>query len=221
MKRVMVIGLLAAAASLAGVPVASAQRWGREAVPRSGVCFYEDINFGGRYFCTSVGDSTSRVPSDMNDRVSSVRVFGNADVTLFRDPNFQGQARMITTNIADLRTAGFNDRVSSYQVDARSYAGNNGSGNGVGNGGLNRGQAKKAARASRWNSYSEAQSVVRRSYRNVLGRDPDPSGLRNWTDQVMANNWTERDLENALRQSDEYRTLRSGNNGGYAVPRRR
>jgi hypothetical protein len=50
---------------------------------------------------------------------------------------------------------------------------------------------------------------VRRSYRSVLGRDPDASGLRSWTEQVMNNNWTQRDLENALRQSDEYRDLRA------------
>jgi hypothetical protein len=213
MKRVMVIGILAAAASLTSVSVASAQRWGRGSVPRSGVCFYEDVNFGGRYFCTSVGDSTARVPSDMNDRISSVRIVGNADVTLFRDPNFQGQAREVDSNIADLRRMGFNDRVSSYRVDARTSAGN-GNGYGIGR---NRGQVT----ASRWRSYSEAQAVVRRSYRNVLGRDPDPTGLRSWTEEVMANNWTERDLENALRQSDEYRARRGDPDSTGRTARRR
>jgi hypothetical protein len=43
----------------------------------------------------------------------------------------------------------------------------------------------------------------------VLGRDPDASGLRSWTEQVINNNWTQRDLENALRQSNEYREQRS------------
>jgi hypothetical protein len=62
--------------------------------------------------------------------------------------------------------------------------------------------------ASRWN-YRDAEQIVRRSYRSVLGRDPDASGLRSWTEQVVNNNWTQRDLENALRQSDEYRELRS------------
>ena len=63
--------------------------------------------------------------------------------------------------------------------------------------------------------------MVRRSYRNVLGRGPDPSGLRAWTDQVMANNWTERDLENALRQSDEYHTLRGDQYPTARTARRR
>ena len=217
MKRVIMIGVLAAAASLPSVSDASAQRWGRETTPRSGVCFYEDINFGGRYFCTGVGDSTSRVPSQMNDEISSVRVFGNASVALFRDPNFSGQSRVIDSSVADLRNAGFNDRVSSYQVDAGRYVGNrNGNGNGNAYGhGKNRGQIND----SRYRNYGEAQSVVRRSYRDVLGRDPDPSGLRAWTEQVMANNWTERDLERELRQSDEYRALRR--EGSHPITRPR
>src|SRR5262245_38578791 len=33
-------------------PSASAQYWGRGSQPNSGACFYEDINYGGRYFCT-------------------------------------------------------------------------------------------------------------------------------------------------------------------------
>ena len=67
---------------------------------------------------------------------------------------------------------------------------------------------RRVSNGSRW-TYGSAEAVVRRSYRSVLGRDPDPSGLRSWTEQVMNNNWTQRDLENALRQSDEYRALRN------------
>ena len=54
---------------------------------------------------------------------------------------------------------------------------------------------------SRW-TYGSAEAVVRQSYRSVLGRDPDPSGLRSWTQQVVNNNWTQGDLDNALRQSE-------------------
>ena len=117
MNRTKTVGILMGAAILANVSIASAQRWGREATPQSGVCFYEDINFGGRYFCSPVGSTTSAVPSGMNDRISSVRVFGNAQVMLFRDPNFRGDSRVITSDIPDLRGMGFNDRLSSYQVE--------------------------------------------------------------------------------------------------------
>ena len=208
MKRLLTIGILVGAASLVQVSTASAQRWGRGATPRTGVCFYEDINFGGRYFCSAAGESTSAVPSGMNDRISSVRVFGNSTVTLYRDPNFRGQSKTVSGEVADLRSLGFNDRLSSYQVDTaqgyyRDRDRDSYGGYGVGR---DRGQVTGTAGA-RW-SYRQAESIVRRSYRSVLQREPDESGLRSWTQQVMNNNWTERDLEQALRQSDEYRTLR-------------
>ena len=211
MKRYTTIGILVGAALLTGASTASAQRWGREATPRSGVCFYEDINFNGRYFCSPVGSVTEGVPSGMNDRISSARVFGNAVATVYRDPNFRGQAKVIDRNVADMRGMGFNDRVSSYEVDAGFDRARNGNGNGWGNSN----GAPRQANASRW-SYREAEAKVRRGYQSVLGRNPDAQGLRDWTQQVMSRNWNQRDLEVALRQSDEYRLSR---NGGRAVPR--
>jgi len=198
--RRMTTALMLGAACLIVVAPAYAQRWGREATPRSGVCFYEDINYGGRYFCSAAGTSTSQLASVNNDEISSIRIFGDAAVTVYRDPNFRGQSRVIDSNLSDLRSLGFNDRISSYQVDS------------------GRGNWSRDARrypnepygrtvqpnASRW-TYRDAEQIVRRSYRSVLGREPDPSGLRSWTEQVINNNWTQRDLEYALRQSDEYR----------------
>lgn len=233
MKRYTTIAILMGAALLTHVSTASAQRWGREATPRSGVCFYEDINFGGRYFCSPVGSATESVPNGMNDRVSSVRVIGNAVVTIYRDPNLRGQAKVVDYDVRDMRAMGFNDRVSSYVVDNGRFAsngnvyGNNGNGNGnvYGNNGNNGnqrvdGNARARAQQSRYN-YRDAETIVRRSYLGVLGRNPDPEGLRSWTNQVMANNWTERDLENALRQSDEYRAMRNNNGNGNGVARGR
>ena len=211
MKGYTTIGILVGAALLAHASTASAQRWGREATPRSGVCFYEDINFNGRYFCSPAGAVTEGVPSGMNDRISSIRVFGNAVATLYRDPNLRGQAKVVEYDVPDMRRMGFNDRVSSYVVDgAFNRAGNrNGNGNGNGNGYGYQGNA------SRWN-YRDAEAMVRRSYQSVLGRNPDAAGLRDWTQEVMRRNWSQRDLESALRQSDEYRASRGTNR---AVPR--
>jgi hypothetical protein len=209
MKRNLTVGVLMGAAILTNVSIASAQRWGREATPQSGVCFYENINFGGRYFCSPVGSTTSSVPSGMNDRISSVRVFGNAEVTLFRDPNFRGDSRVINSEVSDLRGMGFNDRLSSYQVETgRGFVRGGNGGNGIARGRVYPNGNGVYPNVSRW-TYGSAEAVVRQSYRSVLDRDPDPSGLRSWTQQVMNNNWTQRDLENALRQSDEYRALRS------------
>ena len=156
----------------------------------------------------------------MNDRVSSARVFGNAVATVFRDPNFRGQAKVIDYDVRDLRGMGFNDRVSSYNVDAGFNGARNRNGNGYGNANGNQrvdGNARNGVQANRW-SYRDAEIIVRRSYQSVLGRRPDPEGLRSWTEQVMRNNWSERDLEYALIQSDEYRALRNNGNN-TAVPR--
>src|SRR4029077_15409798 len=114
MNRYMAIGILTAGVILTQATMASAQRWGHGATPRSGACFYEDINFGGRYFCTPAGNTTSAVPSGMNDRISSVRLFGNSTVTLFRDANFRGPSKIVSSDVGDLRGFGFNDRLSSY-----------------------------------------------------------------------------------------------------------
>ena len=115
--RRMTTALVLGAACLINVAPAYAQRWGRGATPRSGVCFYEDINFGGRYFCSAAGESTAKVSSGNNDEISSIRIFGDAVATVYRDPNFRGQSRVFDSSVSDLRSFGFNDRISSYQVD--------------------------------------------------------------------------------------------------------
>jgi hypothetical protein len=92
--------------------------WGRPPIPRSGACFYRDINFGGDYFCASPG-SRAEVPSGTNDEISSVRIFGDAEVTVFRDINYQGSSRRFDRDVRDLRRSGWNDRISSYSIERR------------------------------------------------------------------------------------------------------
>ena len=208
MNRSKTIGILMAGAILAHASIASAQRWGRGATPRSGACFYEDINFGGRYFCSSVGNTVSAVPQGMNDRISSVRLFGNSTVTLYRDVNLRGPAKIVSSDVSDLRGFGFNDRLSSYSVGNAGFYGSER--NNADYYGSDRRIVRERGRfaGANRNGWNQAESMVRRSYRSVLGRDPDPSGLQSWTQNVLNNNWTRRDLENALRQSDEYRASR-------------
>src|SRR5262245_11003750 len=82
MRRHITMGLAITALTLVGSGSVSAQIWGRADTPRSGVCFYEDANFEGQYFCSSAGQSTAQVPPGTNDRISSVRIFGDAEVTV-------------------------------------------------------------------------------------------------------------------------------------------
>lgn len=52
---------------------------------------------------------------------------------------------------------------------------------------------------------SGAYEMVRRAYRNVLGREVDTAGLNDYSQRVMRDGWSQADIERALRESPEYR----------------
>ncbi|HTU99064.1 MAG TPA: peptidase inhibitor family I36 protein [Luteitalea sp.] len=191
---------------------ASAQIWGRPAEPRGGgVCFYEHIDFGGRYFCARVGEQFDRVPRGTNDEISSMQVFGNAEVTVFRADDMRGDSRRFSSSVRDLRRAGFNDRISSFVVQRRGY-GNGGNWGDGGSGGWDRPGRPNRPGYGNGNQYGEisrrqAENMVRVAYRRVLRREPD-AGARSWVDEVMRRNWSQRELEAALRDTPEARERR-------------
>jgi Domain of unknown function (DUF4214) len=53
---------------------------------------------------------------------------------------------------------------------------------------------------------AEAADIVRRAYLSVLNREPDASGMRDYSARIVNDGWTERQVINALRESDEYRS---------------
>jgi hypothetical protein len=105
--------------TVAAASVAVAQvRWGSsQQVPREGACFYQDANFRGQYFCLGPGQSLSQVPRGLNDRISSVRLYGNnTQVTVFSDRGFRGTSARFLTDVGNLSRQGWNDLVSSARV---------------------------------------------------------------------------------------------------------
>jgi TorA maturation chaperone TorD len=50
-------------------------------------------------------------------------------------------------------------------------------------------------------------AAVRSAYQDILGRDPDPEGLRNYRQKMAQEGWSEQDVRNDLRRSVEYATL--------------
>jgi hypothetical protein len=54
----------------------------------------------------------------------------------------------------------------------------------------------------------QMEAMVRTAYLSVLRREPDPEGLREYTERIRRDGWTQRDVEKALLDSDEYRRLR-------------
>jgi Peptidase inhibitor family I36 len=95
-------------------------RWGMGRTPDAGACFYRDADFRGEYFCVRVGEPVPMVPGDMNDGISSIRLFGRAGVTVYQDVSFRGRSARFDTNVRNLGREGWNDQISSIQVTTSS-----------------------------------------------------------------------------------------------------
>jgi hypothetical protein len=65
------------------------------------------------------------------------------------------------------------------------------------------------------NDRGQAAQVVRQAYLDVLRREPDRSGLRQYTDAMLRQGWSAADVRRSLANSDEY-AQRFGRGGrGY------
>src|SRR4030095_9088104 len=92
---------------------------------RSHVCFFEDINFRGRYECFDPGDEIADLGrrASWNDRISSIRVYGVARVTVYRDINFPCDRVTVDRDVADLRrvrmtsTLNWDNQISSLDIN--------------------------------------------------------------------------------------------------------
>ncbi|HEX4565160.1 MAG TPA: peptidase inhibitor family I36 protein [Vicinamibacterales bacterium] len=117
MIRRRAVILLVAVVGLCDASLASAQPvWGHERYPNSGACFYENANYEGRYFCIRDGERVSEMPHNMNDKISSIRLFGNAEAAVWRDHNMSGKTARFVTSQRNLRDTGWNDQISSLEV---------------------------------------------------------------------------------------------------------
>jgi hypothetical protein len=168
-----------AVAALASSSIA-AQR-----LPRDGACFYKDANYRGQYFCAEAGEDLSSIPSGSNNEISSIRIFGRAEVTVFEDSRFRGESLRVDSDVRDLQGEDFNDKISSLQIERRSR-GNSSGGSGR-------------------SGSANPELIIRRAYQDILGRDPDPAGMRAYRSHIIDDGWTERDVREDLRKSPEYR----------------
>jgi hypothetical protein len=184
------IVLFAGGAVLAASSAVTAQHWGSEPTPREGVCFYQDADYRGPYFCASTGESLRSLPSGTNDRISSIRIFGRAEVTVFKDSRFEGRSARFDTGVRNLRNEGWNDLISSLQVRNRSSRGGTG-------------QSGDYRSSGRYQE--DPDRIVRRAYEDILDRQPDSAGLRLYRSRIIDDGWTEAQVREALRKSPEYR----------------
>jgi hypothetical protein len=202
----MVVGMLAGLVSPAGAQRRDRDR-DRDREPRDGVCIYKDADYRGQRLCVGAGEEVDELPWGLDDEVSSIRVFGRAEITIYRDRNFRGASTRFDDDVRDLQYERWNDRVSSIRVTGRSYGGGSrpgygsGSGGGYGSGsGGNGGYGSGGGYRG-----SDPDVIVRRAYQDVLDREPDEAGLRQYRRRIIDDGWTEREVREALRNSAEYR----------------
>jgi hypothetical protein len=102
----------------------SGENWRGGQAQNSGACFYKDYNFSGDHFCMQRGESRKSLDEEFDGKISSIRVFGGAVVTVFNDGNFRNGEGTIDHDIRDLRqwhmssrpSHTWNDRISSIRV---------------------------------------------------------------------------------------------------------
>jgi hypothetical protein len=172
---------------LACATAAAAQSWGGGEIPQDGACFYRDSNYRGSYFCLGGNDQLDSLPRGVSDNISSIRVFGRAEVRVFKDSRFGGESANLRSDARDLSVGDWNDTISSVQV-RRTGGGQ------AGGAPFGRGQGN-------------VEQVIRRAYQDILQRDPDQAGMRTYRSRMIDDGWTEQDVRQALRDSPEYREL--------------
>ena len=78
------------------------------------VCFYEHINYGGDSFCVRPGERL-RSLGRWNDKISSIRVRGDAEALVCQHIRFDGRCVTIDRSVRNLGRRG-NDIISSIRV---------------------------------------------------------------------------------------------------------
>jgi len=165
------------------------------------VLFFSEPDFRGE--CLEVYQNTDffnladirdRRGHRWDDRFASVLIEGPARVTLYADPRYRGERIELRSSVRDLREIQdlrgqelpWDHRVSAAKVyfdwESSDYRGEH-----------------RGYRDER-----EADRVIRRIYREILGRDPDEAGLRHYRSRLMTDGWGEDELRRALRDSREF-----------------
>jgi Beta/Gamma crystallin len=174
--------ILVLAAAVFGSPSLVAQR--SRDLPRDGACFYKDANYRGDFFCAEAGEDLSSMPSGANNEVSSIRIYGRVDIRVFEDSRYRGASLRVDSDLRDLQSEGFNDKISSIEIERRSGRGSSGGGR---------------------SGPANPELIIRRAYQDILRRDPDADGMRSYRSKIIDDGWTERDVREDLRRSAEYR----------------
>ena len=156
------------------------------------VIVYEHTEYRGNSFVLYPGDSLENLSNvtfesggRLNDRISSIRVEGGAEIYVYADPRHRGSVMRLTESARDLTgrllpgsvSTSWNDRISSLRVETR----------------------------RRDEPRVEPEVIIKRAYLDLLGREPDPIGFRDYRGLILDQGWTESMVRDNIRRGDEFR----------------
>ncbi len=193
-RLLLLLGLLSATLGGQAQPRDRDRDRGRDRDHERGprVIVYEDADYRGDRLVLYPGDSLENLSGltfenggRLNDRISSIRVEGGAEIYVHADARFRGAVMRLTENARDLTgrllpgsmSASWNDRISSLRVEVR------------------RRDEPKA----------DPDTLTKRAYLDLLDREPDPAGLRDYRSLIIDQGWTETMVRDNIRRSDEFR----------------
>jgi hypothetical protein len=168
--------------------------------PANCVVFFSEPGFRGESFIVEVGgavENLARLPAGRggwSDRISSFRIEGIATVVAYSDAYFRGHRLETSSSLGDLVAesrgsnpdANWDRTISSLRV--------------------------VPPRGQRFNpepgyDIRTAENVIRRAYRDILGRDPDRDGMQSYLEKVLERGWSEEDVRQHIHRSAEFRAL--------------
>lgn len=198
-----------------------------EATPPAGrVTLYSGTGFTGERIELAPGDKIDdfnyqRFPSGKvaNNRISSIKVVGDVEVTLFNYRDFKGEQISVRRSVTDLAALplgdghdNWNNNLSSITVYAVMRPPQ-------GRPAPDRGDTHEQPRFDDRRpppppppprpvfDRRGTEKVVRQAYRDVLGREADPEGLSLYIGIMEDRGWSESRLRDQLRSGDEYRQI--------------
>lgn len=157
---------------------------------------YEHADFRGASRTLAPGEALENLSrarfsngEGMNDRISSIRIEGGAEVLVYQDAGFRGGSRRFNYSVSDLNDSapGWNDAISSLRAER------------------SRGDHTPDHRPEP--DFRRTDDIIRRGYRDILRRDADAGGLRDYRRHLLNDNWSEEQFRHSLRESPEFRTL--------------
>ena len=229
------------------------------------VILFQHAGFSGGALVLYPGESIENMSgatfdngAKLNDSISSIRIEGDVEVYAYENSRYRGDAMRMTESARDLSgrpvaggvSVSWNDRISSIKVEwvrgrDRDDRGRDRDDRERGRPGDDRlrgdpekiikdsfkdllgrepdaGELRDFRNRMKDQGWTElmlrdhlrteehyrneaAELIVRRAYREVLGREVDPNGLRQYSRNVRDKGWTESDVRDDLRKSAEYR----------------